>query len=233
MTPDELARMDKDHCIVFTQNYRSYYDKKYDYIKHPSYQLTGDANPEFAFVYNQIPAFDVGKLTNTDGLFKAEKDYNEVIERHMASDPRNAKDQKVDGDLYQVMDKMQMKENIANQIKSNLVMECSKEVMMHMNEVVPVIRLKSAPVKMLPEIVSIVSAQTGVNCMIVFSDMRTPNRMIGLGYDKDGTGLIPAMSNDIVKQYLKGDNTYCIVDIYPKAFSSYRSRVFELFKAGA
>lgn len=44
MTPDELKMMPTNDCVVQIRGVYPFYDKKHDYISHPNYHLTGDAD---------------------------------------------------------------------------------------------------------------------------------------------------------------------------------------------
>lgn len=54
MTPNEIATMPNDECIVFIKGYKPFKDKKYPYEKHPNYKLTGDYKKNFMFDYWKI-----------------------------------------------------------------------------------------------------------------------------------------------------------------------------------
>ena len=57
MTPDEISRMSTSDCILFIRGELPFFGKKYDYPKHPNYEMTGDANDDYLF--------DVTKEFNT------------------------------------------------------------------------------------------------------------------------------------------------------------------------
>ena len=42
MTPDEVATMPNDECLVMIRGERPYRDKKYDITKHPNYKYLSD-----------------------------------------------------------------------------------------------------------------------------------------------------------------------------------------------
>ena len=50
MTPDEIARMPEDECILIIRGLYPFYGKKFDYPKHKNYPKTGDANKELLYV---------------------------------------------------------------------------------------------------------------------------------------------------------------------------------------
>lgn len=50
MNPDELSRMDNKNCIVIIRGLNPFYTRKFEYTRHPNYQLTGDAKKELLYV---------------------------------------------------------------------------------------------------------------------------------------------------------------------------------------
>ena len=51
MSPDEIAVMDNDKCILQVQGIRPFFSDKYDITRHPQYKKLSD--------YNQKNQFDV------------------------------------------------------------------------------------------------------------------------------------------------------------------------------
>lgn len=49
MTPDELGNMDNAKCVVQIRGLDPFLDYKFDYVKHPKYKRTSDANPELSY----------------------------------------------------------------------------------------------------------------------------------------------------------------------------------------
>ncbi|MGN0710257.1 MAG: VirD4-like conjugal transfer protein, CD1115 family [Anaerovoracaceae bacterium] len=49
MQPDEISSMDNMNCIVFIRGEAPFYSVKYDYPKHPNYNMTGDADDNKLF----------------------------------------------------------------------------------------------------------------------------------------------------------------------------------------
>lgn len=49
MTPDEIAHMSDQDCLVMVKGVMPFFDKKYDLLKHPNYQFTGDADDDLIF----------------------------------------------------------------------------------------------------------------------------------------------------------------------------------------
>ena len=50
MTPDEIARMPEDECILIIRGLYPFYGKKFDYPKHKNYPKTGDADKNLLYV---------------------------------------------------------------------------------------------------------------------------------------------------------------------------------------
>ncbi len=49
MTPDEIAHMSDQDCLVMIKGLMPFFDKKYDLEKHPNYEFTGDADDALLF----------------------------------------------------------------------------------------------------------------------------------------------------------------------------------------
>lgn len=49
MTPDEIAHMSDQDCLVMVKGIMPFFDKKYDLEKHPNYKYTGDASDDLLF----------------------------------------------------------------------------------------------------------------------------------------------------------------------------------------
>lgn len=49
MTPDEIAHMSDQDCLVMVKGVMPFFDKKYDLLKHPNYKYTGDADDDLLF----------------------------------------------------------------------------------------------------------------------------------------------------------------------------------------
>ena len=50
MFPDELGNIPDSHCVFMLRGVDPFYDKKYDYTKHPQYKNTGDASSNNKFI---------------------------------------------------------------------------------------------------------------------------------------------------------------------------------------
>ena len=50
MTPDEIARMPEDECILIIRGLYPFYGKKFDYPKHKNYPKTGDADKNLLYI---------------------------------------------------------------------------------------------------------------------------------------------------------------------------------------
>lgn len=49
MTPDEIAHMSDQDCLVMVKGVMPFFDNKYDLTKHPNYKYTGDADDDLLF----------------------------------------------------------------------------------------------------------------------------------------------------------------------------------------
>ena len=63
MSPDEIMKMPKDECILIINGLAPFKGKKYDYLAHPNYKYTGDADDKYLYVNNRdnSAAFDLAK----------------------------------------------------------------------------------------------------------------------------------------------------------------------------
>ena len=55
LTPDELAKMDNQKCIVFLRGVAPFFTRKYKYENHPNYKITGDNDPNKFFRLDEHP----------------------------------------------------------------------------------------------------------------------------------------------------------------------------------
>lgn len=90
MTPDELAQMDNENCIIFIRGEKPFFSKKYDLERHHNYKLTGDASDEY--LYNVKEVFkttslekirDINTSVNEKLRKKAEKTDTSHAEREL------------------------------------------------------------------------------------------------------------------------------------------------------
>lgn len=51
MTPDEIRKLDKAHCLLVIGGRNPFFSEKYDYTKHPNYGFTSDANASYSYHY--------------------------------------------------------------------------------------------------------------------------------------------------------------------------------------
>ena len=60
MTPEELSRLPRDECIVFTTNLRPIRDKKYKGVDHPLWKQTGSPkyNPGALYKFQLMDEYD-------------------------------------------------------------------------------------------------------------------------------------------------------------------------------
>jgi hypothetical protein len=49
MTPDELGNMDNSMCVVQIRGLDPFLDNKFDYLAHPNYEHTSDADPSLSY----------------------------------------------------------------------------------------------------------------------------------------------------------------------------------------
>ena len=54
LAPDEVGLIDNGYEIVMIRSMSPFFDKKFDYPKHPNYKFTGDADPKLIYPFRQI-----------------------------------------------------------------------------------------------------------------------------------------------------------------------------------
>ena len=73
MTPDEIAHMSDQDCLVMVKGVMPFFDKKYDLLKHPNYKYTGDADDDLLY--------DVSKEIHTPNTKLAGSSYEGQVRR--------------------------------------------------------------------------------------------------------------------------------------------------------
>lgn len=84
MTPDEIAHMSDQDCLVMVKGVMPFFDKKYDLLKHPNYQYTGDADDELLF--------DIAAEIQTpqNNVFGTKKEERRRLEEQAKEDTRTS-----------------------------------------------------------------------------------------------------------------------------------------------
>lgn len=49
MFPDELGNLPNENCVVMIRGLNPFYEEKYDYLAHPKYDFTSDANKDYSY----------------------------------------------------------------------------------------------------------------------------------------------------------------------------------------
>ncbi len=112
-TADEIGRMPPDRCIIYTQNRRAVYDYKYDYVQHPYYPYTGDADSNRAFDYSKISIYNNQKR-DFSSIMLARSEAARIRNRQI--DFKDAEEIIIQGDPKQIMDSVTLGEATDEQI---------------------------------------------------------------------------------------------------------------------
>lgn len=97
LNPDEVDKINKKECIVFTRNISPMLDRKYDYLKHPLYSQTGDADKSRMFLYRKMTLFDNSNAKHKINLLQAERDLENFCRESLISDATETKNAKISG----------------------------------------------------------------------------------------------------------------------------------------
>lgn len=74
MQPDEISAMDNMNCIIFIRGEAPFFSVKYDYPKHPNYDMTGDAHDEKLFNIQQ----NIQTVANVPDVGFEQKQINQI-----------------------------------------------------------------------------------------------------------------------------------------------------------
>ena len=141
MTPEELSRLPKEKCIVYTQNMRPVLDLKYKYEDHPYYEQTADAHKENGFEYNKLSIYDNSKIGNYMNIFVAMHEAARISKKEEKSD--NNKKDGYDPNEIELSDKM------VERIYKRFTIECQTKAYDYCDDEVCIIEVSPIPTKYL------------------------------------------------------------------------------------
>lgn len=202
MTPSELGEMSSDECIIFTQNYKPFRDKKYKYENHPYYPATADADPNNAFRYKELSIFDNSKNKGFRGIIMAK---NAIAKKRKAEAVSELK--KTDNPEI-VANNVELKAETEKEFIDTLIKSCLIKAKRNEDEDIVVIKNTDMPTKYLYTIASKIADSVDVNEVIIFGGMESlSNMLIGVGYAKDGnkSHLRKLMNNELTVRLKESD----------------------------
>lgn len=93
MSPDEIMKMPKDECILIINGLAPFKGKKYDYLAHPNYKYTGDADDKYLYVNERdnSAGFDFAKseqeIEMRTSALSAKRNIVEKVTEAVSSNP--------------------------------------------------------------------------------------------------------------------------------------------------
>lgn len=231
MTPDELGRLPADECIVFTQNRRPVRDKKYKYEQHPYYDQTADADPDLAFKYNQLSAYDNSKAGKISSLIKAASEaarYRRIEEKKKLEELDK---KKVSGDMRQEVDRYSLGERAEKAAYKERVNDVLQRFVDLKREPFNIIKVENVPFRMMRKMVEELMARTKSQKVLLFSEMSVnekDNDMIGVAIDADPNTKpgLDDLKNSMVKDMTVKGNL-AVIRINRHLYDDYRTAVLE------
>lgn len=91
MSPDEIMKMPKDECILIINGLAPFKGKKYDYLSHPNYKYTGDADPKKVYINTRDNSAAFSLIAAEEKIEK--KKAMDAAKRNLYENTRKAFDQ--------------------------------------------------------------------------------------------------------------------------------------------
>ena len=152
MDSREIDTIPQEKCIVSTRNTSPKLDNKCDYLNHPLYKWTGDADKSRMFLYRKMTVYDNQNTRHKVNMLQAESDMLDYIKRTKISDAMTLNDKSISGDGIETEDDIPL--SITIQIA---VDKFASEIM----KPVPVITMNHVSSHIVPHILYTVSEEYG------------------------------------------------------------------------
>ena len=211
MSINELAILNSDECIVFTQNMRAVKDKKYNYSKHPYYSQTAEANKDQAFNYKELAEYDNSNMEKLENVLVAQQEvakHNQIKEK---SKSKKADSIKKKGNMHIQSGNVDMGES--KQEYDMQLMILQDKIFADYESKSPMI-VKSIGLKynIQERIVNELSAVCAINPLIVFSELEEDDTLLGIAVTKEENidKLYKALNNSIAKKVQKNKTSVYI-----------------------
>lgn len=177
LNPDEVDKIDEDACIIFTRNLSPMLDKKYDYLKHPLYTYTGDADKNRKFLYRKMTLFDNSNAKHKINLLQAERDLENFCREALISDAMEAKKTKISGG--------EIKNNDGN-LFNEIVGECVGEFEDVMNDAVAIAEIYDLSYTYAKNIIEFVSVELDEKTpLIMLLNANNNKELVGVVMDTE------------------------------------------------
>lgn len=226
MTPDELMRMPKMDCIVFTQNKYPVYDKKYDYTQHPYYKWTGDADKQYSYLYKTMQVYDNTKRSRLTGILQAVSEAQRFRKIKEQPEIKRANDIVLDQNIeHTVRFDDETEKKIYESLLNQYMITGADNIK---NGVCVISNIGSFPSAHIHRLARETSAFLAVPMLMIFSDDENGVRQcIGYGRtESDQNRLTAAMTNEIAEKIVRRKNDPFIMTAIPSSsFDDYVTSV--------
>ena len=220
MTPDELSRMKPDETVVFTQNQRPVFDKKYDYIKHPNYQLTADFDHTRGFQYNKMSAYD-NTNPKVHSMIKAQQAHADYFSKQKISDIGNAENVNITGNIDDGVNMFISEQKEKNRIYRASIEKVMEKAYENYEDPVCIFKVESLPSSILPKMTMEVSNGIGKKPMVIFSEYEKDDFINGVAYGDDD--FIQSLERNYAKVTVH--NGFAMINIRKDNFSKLKSEL--------
>jgi type IV secretion system protein VirD4 len=123
MTPDELSNMSTNECVLMIRGLHPFWDKKYDYVKHPNYKLTGDADKSLLYINTR----NNREIMTSDQL-AIEYEKQKAKQYAKAQDSPNPKDKPFGPPMTANVMSSMLSINNASDMKKNLIITGPEDI---------------------------------------------------------------------------------------------------------
>lgn len=163
---EEIGRLPNEECLVFTRGERPTRDNKYDYINHPNYQYTGDADGKNNFKYNEMLEYNNQAVPGYQSLLRAEAAVMKLEEgmEGGVSDAKSANDA-FPKDPNLLLEMIEFSKEEEKAIFVQKLTECQKQ----MDEGKKILKISSARASMLPNLFRALSVENSEEKVLIVS----------------------------------------------------------------
>ena len=234
LTEDELGRLDKEECIVFTQNMRPVRDLKYRYERHPYYSQTADADTKNGFNYTALSVYDNRNAAMYSNITVAVS-HIANLKKMKSKITEEMEDKVVKGPAAKVINDMKFTDSEKEAIYRNGLVECQDKVFATFDDPVSVVVVENIPSKFLVNIADGTAKVFSGRPLIILSKMTSDNIYIGVCVDDtNGNGKMNrAVNNDYIKssKVIKNKEKHItIVMLYENNIEQFKNAVFDFYK---
>lgn len=225
MTAEELGRLNPMTCVVFTQNYRALLDKKYDYVKHPLYEQTGDAHPENAYLYQEMPIYDNSSTMDIESLLKAEMEVTRMRSQEIVTDPLDASELVLGQNIQEEFDNLGLDKAKEQEAFFEIYEDAFAEAVSSTADVV-VLSVKGLQTNRMLQLVS--TLQINVDKpVIIFSDLTLEEGdvLAGVAEGDDIDLLYDAVDNDYILSAEKEANGTIMLQLNKRNYERFITEV--------